>query len=331
MLDQVLGRLISHRLGYWKRTVLLVLMVPRIVPPRYIPTALGAHKSIESAGSTISLTLAGTVLDRAVLIRKPAHKEDVQSLSTYSATVSLLKSGSESKVILATPTQKQAAWNIIAGFFFVNFLSVCVILLLWRLDRRQKALVAREAGDSIAAGGMDAGAPRTSGEYAPIAREDDDESVEENKAVETLATDDDENGEVHDPHHATSYDMEPSTSGSHAQVNAAGLQTPRRRSSSMHSNTPLIPHDNSHSRSHSRLISTTGVPSGHTDRPRSITISRVSATSDILEHALAPSKEAIRRGKICFAICGAVITGAWVFYVTTLAQDVSRRRHDPTS
>ncbi|KAF8311200.1 MFS general substrate transporter, partial [Clavulina sp. PMI_390] len=44
-------------------TLLLVLMVPRLVPAKYIPTALGAHKSIESAGSTISLTLAGAILD----------------------------------------------------------------------------------------------------------------------------------------------------------------------------------------------------------------------------------------------------------------------------
>jgi hypothetical protein len=330
--------------------VLLVLMVPRIVPPRYIPTALGAHKSIESAGSTISVTLAGMVLDRAVLVRKPAHEESLRSSpasSFVSAASALLKSGSESgsgsdrnKVILATPAQKQAAWNILAGFFFVNSLSICVILLVWRLDRRRKALAAREVGDAAAAAGVDAeAAPATNGEYSPIAGEDDYEGVEENKVVETFATDDDENddddddrGEVYDSYQTTSYDMEPSTSASHAAANeAAAAQTQRRRSSSI---TPLICQDNSHSQSqlrHSRLTSAPEVAGAH-GRPQSM-ISRASGagdrgtTANILDHALTPSKGAIRRGKICFAICAAVIFGAWTFYVTTLARDVSRRRH----
>jgi len=273
------------------------------------------------------------VLDAAVRTRQPARKEDAQSSPTssfVSAAAALLgtssESGSGNKFILATPAQKQAAWNILAGFFFINFLSVCVILLLWRLDRRRKALVAREAGDATAAGGVDAeAAPAANGEYFPIPHEDDSEDI---KDVETLSTRDDDQegdkrGEVYDSCRGTSFDMEPSTSASHAAAaNAAGLQIQRHRSLSVRSNTPLLPHDETHSRSLSQH--TSAAVSG-----RLSTTSRASgpsASTDILEHALAPPKGAIRRGKICFAICGAVILGAWVFYVTTLAQDISRRR-----
>ncbi|KAJ7630967.1 hypothetical protein FB45DRAFT_917097 [Roridomyces roridus] len=45
--------------------VLLVLLVPKIVPDKFISTALGAHKSLEQTGATIFQTLSGLQMDKA--------------------------------------------------------------------------------------------------------------------------------------------------------------------------------------------------------------------------------------------------------------------------
>ncbi|KAF7310937.1 Ribosomal protein L15 [Mycena chlorophos] len=52
-------------LGHGFAPLLLVLLVPKIVPMRYISTALGAHKSLEQTGSTLFQTLAGLGMDRS--------------------------------------------------------------------------------------------------------------------------------------------------------------------------------------------------------------------------------------------------------------------------
>ncbi|KAF8078597.1 major facilitator superfamily domain-containing protein [Lyophyllum atratum] len=49
--------------GHGFSPLLLVVLVPKIVPPKYVSTALGAHKSLEQTGSTIFQTLAGLALD----------------------------------------------------------------------------------------------------------------------------------------------------------------------------------------------------------------------------------------------------------------------------
>ncbi|KAJ7615282.1 major facilitator superfamily domain-containing protein [Mycena polygramma] len=51
--------------GHGFSPLLLVLLVPRIVPVKFISTALGAHKSLEQTGATIFQTLAGLAMDRA--------------------------------------------------------------------------------------------------------------------------------------------------------------------------------------------------------------------------------------------------------------------------
>ncbi|KAF8870914.1 major facilitator superfamily domain-containing protein [Gymnopilus junonius] len=58
-----LPAMISFGLGIGFSPLLLVIIVPHLVPLPYVSTALGAHKSIESSGSTIMQTLAGLVLD----------------------------------------------------------------------------------------------------------------------------------------------------------------------------------------------------------------------------------------------------------------------------
>ncbi|GLB36175.1 putative major facilitator superfamily protein [Lyophyllum shimeji] len=49
--------------GHGFAPLLLVVLVPNIVPLKYVSTALGAHKSLEQTGSTIFQTLAGLALD----------------------------------------------------------------------------------------------------------------------------------------------------------------------------------------------------------------------------------------------------------------------------
>lgn len=50
-------------MGHGFAPLLLVVLVPKIVPLKYVSTALGAHKSLEQTGSTIFQTLAGIALD----------------------------------------------------------------------------------------------------------------------------------------------------------------------------------------------------------------------------------------------------------------------------
>ncbi|KAJ7492591.1 major facilitator superfamily domain-containing protein [Mycena latifolia] len=51
--------------GHGFSPLLLVLLVPKIVPIKFISTALGAHKSLEQTGATIFQTLSGLAMDSA--------------------------------------------------------------------------------------------------------------------------------------------------------------------------------------------------------------------------------------------------------------------------
>ncbi|KAF9569592.1 MFS general substrate transporter [Agrocybe pediades] len=55
--------IISFAIGHGFSPLLLVVLVPKIVPSKYVSTALGAHKSMEQTGSTLFQTLAGLLLD----------------------------------------------------------------------------------------------------------------------------------------------------------------------------------------------------------------------------------------------------------------------------
>ncbi|KAJ7181686.1 major facilitator superfamily domain-containing protein [Mycena crocata] len=51
--------------GHGFSPLLLVLLVPKIVPIKFISTALGAHKSLEQTGATIFQVVSGFAMDRA--------------------------------------------------------------------------------------------------------------------------------------------------------------------------------------------------------------------------------------------------------------------------
>ncbi|KAF9453792.1 MFS general substrate transporter [Macrolepiota fuliginosa MF-IS2] len=58
-----LPAIVSFAFGHGFSPLLLVVIVPKIVAPKYISTALGVHKSLEQTGTILFQTLAGLFLD----------------------------------------------------------------------------------------------------------------------------------------------------------------------------------------------------------------------------------------------------------------------------
>ncbi|KAM5535449.1 hypothetical protein V8D89_010971 [Ganoderma adspersum] len=108
----------SYALGIGFSPLLLVIMVPRIVPLKYVSTTLGAHKALEQTGSTIFQTLAGLTLD---IKKKPSG---------------------ESLPINQDPDDVQYLLN---AFVLFNILEILVILGLAHLDHKEKERGARRA------------------------------------------------------------------------------------------------------------------------------------------------------------------------------------------
>ncbi|EPQ60798.1 MFS general substrate transporter [Gloeophyllum trabeum ATCC 11539] len=67
--------------------LLLVMIVPQIVPFKYVSTTLGAHKALEQTGSTISQTLAGLSLD----LKSRTAKKPMQYLLNAFLAINLLE------------------------------------------------------------------------------------------------------------------------------------------------------------------------------------------------------------------------------------------------
>ncbi|KZT30405.1 MFS general substrate transporter [Neolentinus lepideus HHB14362 ss-1] len=67
--------------------LLLVMIVPQIVPFKYVSTTLGAHKALEQTGSTISQTLAGLSLD----LKSHASQKPIQYLLNAFLAINILE------------------------------------------------------------------------------------------------------------------------------------------------------------------------------------------------------------------------------------------------
>jgi len=67
--------------------LLLVMIVPQIVPFKYVSTTLGAHKALEQTGSTISQTLAGLSLD----LKSHASQMPIQYLLNAFLAINILE------------------------------------------------------------------------------------------------------------------------------------------------------------------------------------------------------------------------------------------------
>lgn len=92
-------------------TLLLVILIPRLLPPQYIPLGLGLHKSMEMASSSLSQTLAGLWLDWT---KKTADDED---------------------------DEYEAGEGLLRLFWAINILQVGCIVLLWKFEARRRARV----------------------------------------------------------------------------------------------------------------------------------------------------------------------------------------------
>ncbi|KAI0318983.1 major facilitator superfamily domain-containing protein [Amylostereum chailletii] len=103
--------IVSFGTGIGYAPLLLVVIVPQLVPTKYISTTLGAHKSLEQTGTVISQTLAGLILD---LKKTPPSGEPPTS-----------PSGSRYQ-------------RLLNAFLIVNVLQFVGIIALWYINRRSK-------------------------------------------------------------------------------------------------------------------------------------------------------------------------------------------------
>lgn len=75
--------IISYALGHGMSPLLLAIIVPRIVPSKYVSTALGVHKSLEQTGSTLFQTIAGLLLDERGSKSKIGPKAAQHLINTF--------------------------------------------------------------------------------------------------------------------------------------------------------------------------------------------------------------------------------------------------------
>ncbi|KAK7694631.1 hypothetical protein QCA50_001818 [Cerrena zonata] len=112
--------IISFASGHGFSPLLLVVLVPEIVPSKYISTTLGAHKALEQTGSTIFQTLAGLELD-------------------------LKSKKSTEKRLSPIEGDKKDVQILLNGFVILNCLQLVSVLVLRFIDNRRKERMARRA------------------------------------------------------------------------------------------------------------------------------------------------------------------------------------------
>ncbi|KAI8995613.1 MFS general substrate transporter [Trametes punicea] len=113
----------SFATGHGFSPLLLVVIVPRIVPLKYVSTTLGAHKALEQTGSTIFQTLAGLALD--------------------------VKSKNSSERLLPIDGDDRDVQYLLNAFVLLNAIEIFGIIGLAYLDRKQKQAAVRRMGSLL--------------------------------------------------------------------------------------------------------------------------------------------------------------------------------------
>ncbi|KAL6309994.1 MFS general substrate transporter [Sparassis latifolia] len=105
----------SFAIGHGFSPLLLVVIVPQLVPHKYISTTLGAHKALEQTGFVIFQTLAGVMLDlnkkKAVESAASDHGHDVQYLLNAFLVVNLAQLAGIFGLAHLERRQKEAAFR----------------------------------------------------------------------------------------------------------------------------------------------------------------------------------------------------------------------------
>ncbi|PCH33619.1 MFS general substrate transporter [Wolfiporia cocos MD-104 SS10] len=104
--------------GHGFSPLLLVVIVPRLVPAKYVSTTLGAHKALEQVGSTAFQTLAGVTLDLT---------------------------GKKSSEFRSTQPSNKDIQLLLNAFLLLNVLQLIGVVGLARLDQKRRKALERRA------------------------------------------------------------------------------------------------------------------------------------------------------------------------------------------
>ncbi|KAI0963548.1 hypothetical protein AcW1_000594 [Taiwanofungus camphoratus] len=115
--------------GHGFSPLLLVVIVPRLVPAKYVSTTLGAHKALEQVGSTTFQTLAGIALD----------------IKTKKSAESMPPRNGDDRDLQ----------YLLNAFLVLNVLQLAGILGLARLDRQRRKAAARRTSALLSASQSD--------------------------------------------------------------------------------------------------------------------------------------------------------------------------------
>ncbi|KAG8925668.1 hypothetical protein FRC00_003770, partial [Tulasnella sp. 408] len=168
--------------GHGFSTLLLVIIVPHLVPLQYVSTALGAHKAIESCGSTISKILAGLILDTKSAKSGSAIPGPTSTATgIYGTFVSVVDN------VVRPPIDNAHAMQwLLNAWLFINVLQLIGTVVLRNADVRRKRRLAMlgEHLDTAVLGPQPLSGPRGRGGYMPVRTTSEDEGAAAGSAEE---------------------------------------------------------------------------------------------------------------------------------------------------
>ncbi|KAL7411643.1 major facilitator superfamily domain-containing protein [Mrakia frigida] len=113
--------------GHGFATLLLVLVVPGLVEKEWVSTALGAHKSMESAATTLTQTLSGLLLDASPKIHLPTFPKPTPP--SNSSSILVVPPSSPPQDI---PPDTTSTHLLLLLFLLLNVLQLATTIFLWR-------------------------------------------------------------------------------------------------------------------------------------------------------------------------------------------------------
>ncbi|KAG8875829.1 hypothetical protein FRB97_004684 [Tulasnella sp. 331] len=317
---------IAFGAGHGFSTLLLVIIVPHLVPIQYVSTALGAHKSLESVGSTVSKILAGLLLDTRNTVKAAAVIASVSQAA-----------GKHISTIVRPPIDNRHAiqW-LLNAWLAVNVLQFIGTIVLWKMDVRRKKAWTLEGGDrsrSRSFSGMRGRSTSPNVGYQPISTTEEDDHRRALKVQITDAV-------------AAENPWADAVDGGTAGASGSRTPPPRKQSSRSRPTEPRHIRGSSAGTDETPLLSpisaTSSNPSPHRMYalpPRSEPVAKEhhlrhqSFASSTLAHAhvrfdfgLTRSKRERRRGKIFMAMSVALVIGTWALFFTTAVAKIRQKK-----